>query len=389
MGERTDRLNRLLVGSIPQKFLFIYVMFCIVAVSANILDLLIRSPDDIVYALRASLTVTVIVLIVEGLIMIYFSKVIADPIRKLQELARVFEDMNYEKRVQINTGDEFQELADTLNSTLDVLEFVKAEHEQMDKAKTEFLSITSHELRSPMTPMKAQLQMLQQGYFGKLNKKQRDSVNMVLRNTIRLDNIIADLLEVSRIESSRLKFVFVKSNLRKAIDSLMLEMKSFHPDKKIAIIQKIGKLPVFEVDPDRVMQVLRNLVNNAIKFAPPKSRVWVNVVPEGDHILFTVKDEGPGIPASELQNVFMPFYQLETTWNRRHEGTGLGLTICKGIVEAQKGRIWVESGDGKGATFLFTVPLKPVKVKERITNAFLPPKKLQAPPSRPRKPIRK
>jgi len=232
---------------------------------------------------------------------------------------------------------------------------------ELDKIKTQFLSVTSHELRSPMTPMKAQLQMMMQGYFGKINKKQKEAINIVASNTDRLDRLIQDLLEVSRIEAGRLKFNLVRTDLVKEFKTVAKEMKAFLPEKNIKLVLNIGKLPIIKTDPDKVIEVLRNLINNAIKFSPNGSKVFAAAELKNKTIQFSVMDKGIGISPESQKRIFEPFFQTEQTMSRKYGGTGLGLSICKGIVEAQNGKIWFESEKGKGSTFYFTVPLKPVK----------------------------
>jgi len=292
------------------------------------------------------------------------------PLKELTHATDVMEKGNLHVRTEIHTNDEFGILGQRFNKMVQSLSRMDKEHQELDKAKTEFLSITSHELQSPLTPMKAQLQMLLEGYFGRLTEKQRKSLDIILRNTERLDRIILDFLEVSRIEAARLKFHFVRTNLSPHIQRLVQEMCGFHGEKKIHIVAEIGTLPTIEVDPDRVMQVLRNLINNAIKFSPDKGKIVVRAERKGSHLLFSVRDVGIGIKPEQQKTIFEPFFQVEHTLSRKYSGTGLGLTICKGIVESQNGRIWVESSPGRGSTFFFTVPLKPVKELRPITLLF-------------------
>lgn len=300
----------------------------------------------------------------------FFASSIIYPVKKLHDATTEVGKGNFKTKVTINTNDELNELGDSFNKMTEELARIDEEYKKIDRAKTEFLSITSHELRSPMTPMKAQLQMLIEGYFGKINQKQKESIGMVLRNTNRLDNIILDFLEISRIETARLKFRFVETDLKENIQTLIKEMKDYLPQKKIQIISKIGKLPIIEADPDRAMQVLRNLLNNAKKFSLEKGIIKVEAELQDKCILFKVKDKGIGI-APEFQNrVFEPFFQEEQTMYRKYGGNGLGLTICKGIIESQGGKIWFESTKGKGSTFYFTIPLKPLKEIKPIKLSF-------------------
>lgn len=297
---------------------------------------------------------------------------LANRIQKLYSASKDLEEGNYSVRVNLDVDDELSQLAKSFNKTAEVLGNTDSERKQVDKAKTEFLSITSHELRSPMTPMRAQLQMLMGNYFGKLNPEQRNSIDIVLRNTERLDKIVQDFLEISRIEAARLKFNFIQTSLSDYVNRTIEEMKGFMPEKKVKLVLELGKLPMMEVDPDRVMQVLRNLINNAIKFSKENGKVIIKAELRGKEIFFFVKDEGQGIKKEEQLRIFEPFFQAGGMYNRQVGGTGLGLAICKGIIESQNGKIWFESEFGKGTTFYFTVPLTPVKEMKPIKLLFSP-----------------
>jgi signal transduction histidine kinase len=327
---------------------------------------------DIVSTIKVIILVIFSVLSIALMLNIFFSQLITSPIEKLYKATQEVEKGNFKVRVDIKTGDELEILANAFNKSTKIIEQRDEEHKQLEKAKTEFLSITSHELRSPMTPMRAQLQMLTQGYFGKLNKKQRESLDIVLRNTERLDRILLDFLEISRIEAARLKFNFIKTSLAPHIQRLITEMRAFFPEKKISLVANIGRLPIMEVDPDRVMQVLRNLVNNAIKFSPEGSKIIIDAKAVDDAVLISVKDQGIGISTQDQKKIFEPFFQVEKTLNRKYQGTGLGLAICRGIVESQHGSIWFESQLGEGTTFFFTIPFKPTKDIKPIKLLFSP-----------------
>lgn len=298
------------------------------------------------------------------------SKSISKPIQHLYLATKKIGQGDYTSRVDVKTGDELEELGLALNKTTEALAQVEKERKQIDSAKTRFISITSHELRSPMTPMKAQLQMLEGEYFGKISKKQKEAVQTVIRNANRLDKIIVDFLEVSRIEAARLKFIFKKVSLTQSVNQLLKFMEGFMPEKKVKIIGHIDNLPIIEVDPDRVDQVLRNLINNAIKFSPDNGQVVVTAKKKENYIQFSVTDQGVGLKLEDQRRIFEPFYQAEQTIYRKKGGTGLGLAICRGIVEAQNGKLWLESEVGKGSTFYFTLPLIPVKEIKAIKLLF-------------------
>lgn len=314
----------------------------------------------------------IIILIATNTMFIGFliSRSFSKPIRDLYHATQELEKGNFKVRTHIKTSDELSQLSEAFNRSAFALGKMEEERLNLDRSKSEFLSITSHELRTPITPLKAQLQMLQQGYFGKLTDEQKQSVEVILRNTERLNKIIEDFLEISRIEAARLKFVFRKTDISEIIRETVEFMNGFAKEKDITLVIKSGKLPIIEIDSDRISQVLRNLVHNAIKFSPKDSSIEIDAQMQNHHIRFSVKDKGVGLNADDQIRVFEPFYQVEGSLSRNYGGTGLGLTICRGIIEAQKGKIWVESRPGLGSTFYFTVPLTPVFEIEPIKVLF-------------------
>lgn len=322
--------------------------------------------------ISSAVSFTIILLFLVSILGFYISRHVSKPIIELQNAARQVEMQNFNARADITTGDELESLANAFNRTAEELGKLEIERKELERLKTEFLLITGHELRSPLTTTRVQAQMLMEGYYGKINKKQNEAAAMIMRNTYRLDAILADISDISKLETARLKFKFIRTDLTQDIRRLAEEMKSFTPENKIEIRTNVGKLPVIEVDPDRVVQVLRNLVRNSILYSKPTGvKIRISAKVEGKHILFSVKDDGTGISPKNKKKLFKPFSRLEkANAGKQDSGLGLGLAICKGIVEAQDGKIWVESKLGKGTTFYFTVPLKPVKKIKPIRLLF-------------------
>ena len=381
MDDKEFNLKKSLLSRIDRKLIFLFVIVAIVSPALGIYYFYIIATSAIPESLfveqidlmkTAAVFIICIIAIDAGIIGFIVSRSISKPIKELYKATKEVEMGNFNVRTDIKTNDEIEELSHAFNNTTVALSKMDEERKQIDSAKTEFLSITSHELRSPMTPMKAQLQMLENEYFGKLTKEQKESLAIIIRNADRLDKIIADFLEISRIEAARLKFVFRQTDLKETVRETVEFMKGFANEKNIELVVNMGEIPIIEVDPDRASQVLRNLIHNAIKFSDENSKVEVNALARKDHILFSVKDCGCGLTPENQIRVFEPFYQVEKTSCRKYGGTGLGLTICRGIIESQKGKIWVESKPGKGCTFYFTVPLKPVKETEPIKVLFSP-----------------
>jgi hypothetical protein len=177
-------------------------------------------------------------------------------------------------------------------------------------------------------------------------------------------------LEISRIEAARLKFNFQETNIYETVKETSKFMEGFAKEKNIELVVQLDNLPVIEVDPDRFNQVLRNLINNAIKFSPENGKIIISAELKDNFILFGVRDYGCGLNPENQIRIFEPFFQVESSSKRRYGGTGLGLAICRGIIESQKGKIWVESKIGKGCKFYFTIPLLPVRNIEPIKVLF-------------------
>jgi len=376
-------LKKFFFGRINVKLTFIFLLVGLVAPSIGIwyfyiiASSFLSQDPEIFLQQQMFLNGTAVIIIIliafnTTILGSIISRSFTKPIQELYKATQELEKGNFTVRTNITTNDELTQLSDAFNRSSLALSKMEEERLQLDKAKAEFLSITSHELRTPITPLKAQLQMLQQEYFGKLTEKQKESLDVILRNTERLNKIIEDFLEVSRIEAARLKFTFRKTDLQETVKETVKFMEGFAKEKNIKLVVTTGKLPNIEVDPDRISQVLRNLIHNAIKFSPLDSSIEINTELKKSHIQFSVKDQGIGLKSEDQIRVFEPFYQVEGTLSQKLGGTGLGLTICRGIIEAQKGKIWVESKPGYGSTFYFTVPFTPVHEIEPIKILFSP-----------------
>jgi signal transduction histidine kinase len=247
-----------------------------------------------------------------------------------------------------------------------------------ETAKEEFISMVSHELRTPLMPIKAFAGMLlNPKYMGEMNQKQQKAVESILRNVITMERLVGDVLDVYRLEMSRLKLsqqdVNVKMLLDNAVSEFELIIKTQDSEKNIQLNAelKVSEDLKIQCDPQRINQVLGNLIKNSIDFVPADNgKIIVRVEyyddPQGtdltttktpNKILFTVEDNGPGIPSDKIDSMFKKFYQVDTSLTRKHGGTGLGLAICKGIIESHKGNIWIDKNYKGGASFKFTLPL--------------------------------
>jgi PAS domain S-box-containing protein len=291
----------------------------------------------------------------------FAASIMKDEKGELQGIVCNADDITERKRAEEEREHFIKEL-ETKSAELEKAMEHMADLEEVTRMKTDFLSITSHELRTPLTPMKAQLQMLQEGYVGKMNEKQKKSIEIVLRNLTRLGNLIADILDISRMEAGRIKMVFESMSINDAVKEAIKMQEPFAEEKDIQISAKLAALPNIVGDAERLRQAIGNLLNNAIKFSKKSGKVVIETTRsdlEGkENIQFSITDYGIGISKANQKKLFKPFSQIDTSMGREQDGTGLGLAIVKGIIHAHNGKVWSESELGKGTTFYFVIPTK-------------------------------
>jgi PAS domain S-box-containing protein len=236
-----------------------------------------------------------------------------------------------------------------------------SERRRLERMKDEFISTVSHELRTPLTSLRASLGLVASGSLDQRPEKQRQMLDMALANCERLIRLVNDILDFDSVENGRLPLH------RKPVDPLILLRRAADAAQDAAAparieIQIESSAPPVDADEERALQVLNELVTNAIKFSPPDTAIRLAAQPAGanpegaSEVCFTVEDQGRGISPEKLERIFERFQQGDASDSRDLGGTGLGLALCKSIVEQHGGRIWAESEEGKGSRFLFTLP---------------------------------
>jgi PAS domain S-box-containing protein len=260
-----------------------------------------------------------------------------------------------DKRLKVNMAplsDESGEFAGVVMSLRDV-----TLEGEVDRIKSEFISTVSHELKTPLTSMQGSLDfILEKGEH--LSDTERELLNICRRNTSRLMRLISDILDLTKIESGRMQFSLKPTSLQELVTSSIEELTGFAANRLISIRNEIpdGLPPAF-VDGDRLIQVITNLLANAIKFSPEGESVTISAECSGSHLTVSVSDNGRPISGPDRERLFRRFQQLDGSDRREHGGTGLGLAICKEIVEQHHGRIFYRPGEGGGNLFTFTVPV--------------------------------
>lgn len=230
----------------------------------------------------------------------------------------------------------------------------------MDHFRTQFLNVAAHELSTPLTPLLLQLAILRDPAVGPLNEAQRHSVDILERNVERLAKLVQDTLEAARLQAHRLGVEPRPMDLAVAVAEAVEAFREPARRAGVAVEARLDGPVQVLADPARVHQVLMNLLGNAWKFTPAGGRVTVSCAAEDDAGVVRVADTGAGFSPGDGGKLFEPFAQLPEAASARTEGTGLGLYLCRGIVELHGGRMWAESpGPGQGATLGFTLPLAP------------------------------
>ena len=288
---------------------------------------------------------------------------------KNQELLKEkIKDLEKSDLAALNIMEDLHETTEELEKFQTVIEGKNIELEKLNNLKSAFLNVTSHELRTPMSSIKGYIQMLLKQKLGEVNKDQRSALEVVHRNADRLDRLIQDILDISRLESGTMKFIQENTIIEKMVEEIAETMQSSASLKDIKLNTEIGTgIPDLFIDQARIKQVIINLTNNAIKFSSDKSVINLKVKKGQDDVLFEVQDFGRGIPGDKQEKVFETFYQVDSGADTKFGGAGLGLAISRGIVIAHGGKIGVESEgkSGKGSTFSFTLPIKSVKDIEK------------------------
>lgn len=347
-----------------------------------------QAIDNSSYVILSSIIISVIAALSFG---VYFSRYISIPISNLKEAAYEIGKGNFgtasKVLSRVKRRDELGILSigienmrkniESMKTNLDklVAKLEVKNHELMEKdidlrklnqelikteqAKEEFMSMVSHELKTPLSPMKLYTQMLLSSTksFGDLNGKQSKAVNVILNNIMKLEVLISDILDVYKLDIGRLRINKADVDIEKLVNQVITEFKPVADEHKIALQKDIRTLGSVKCDPQRINQVISNLVKNSLDFVPKEGgRITVRAEEDStdpQKVLFTVEDNGTGIPDDKIDNLFKKFYQIDTKLTRKHGGTGLGLAISRGLVEAHGGEMWVDKGYTKGASFKF------------------------------------
>ncbi|MBI1795515.1 MAG: response regulator [Candidatus Eisenbacteria bacterium] len=227
----------------------------------------------------------------------------------------------------------------------------------LDRLKSEFVAVVSHEIRTPLTSVKGAVELLADEHYFRNNEQQSKLLSIAHANAERLLVLINDILDFSKLESSSLPMNVERQRVEPVITQAMQNLRTQIEEHRLQLEMVLSpELPDLMIDPVRIAQVLTNLVSNAIKFSPPGGRIEITAEPWDGVVRVGVRDHGEGIAAKDLPKLFRKFSQIDSSATRKAGGTGLGLVICKGLIEQHGGQMSVESAPGEGSTFYFTLP---------------------------------
>ncbi len=351
----------------------------------------------------------VVFILISVFMVVYLRQGIIMPVKMLEKAAKEIEKGNFDVRVEVRTKDEigglsgsFNQMAEELGRVFDEnkrlienleqivrqrtheFEEARIQAEAANRAKSEFLANMSHEIRTPLNSIIGFSEVIADGLAGPINEKQKEYLGDVIDSAKHLHSLINDILDLSKIESGKMELDLSEFNLQDLIANCLSMFKEKAIKHGIMVRADIEEgIGLIVADERKIKQVLINLLSNAFKFTPDGGSVIVKArrmrkegrgmkeessvvqtsdrpssIAPRDFVEISVEDTGIGIAKEDMERLFQPFQQLETTISKKTPGTGLGLHLCKKFVELHGGNIWVESEFGKGSKFTFIIPMK-------------------------------
>jgi len=229
--------------------------------------------------------------------------------------------------------------------------------EHKEKQLEDSFQILPKELKTPLVPILGYCEMLLNPKFGQLSSDQKEAVNEIKQNSTQLNNLINDFWNAQQLELGKMKYLYENIDVDDFIEQEMNSLSNLMTEKKIEFTKSIESGLVLNADRVKLEEIFRSLVENSVVFVPEKDgKIQISAKSSNGFVQFSVNDNGCGIPKEKINSLFKKFHQMDTSHTRSHSGSGLGLVICKGYIEDMKGKIWLESEEGKGTTFFFTIP---------------------------------
>jgi signal transduction histidine kinase len=289
-------------------------------------------------------------------IVLYTIRRSLNPLEKITNAISRVREGAYGEKIDYSAKDEIGELASKFNMMSETIRIKEEEAKRTDTAKDEFLAMITHELKTPLVPIRGYADILLSGHLGDMTEKQKERVSIIKSSAASLLQLISDLLDVQKLELGQLKMKKENSDIHNTVVKSIQTLQPQAEEEKISIINEVGRV-IIPHDSDRVIQVLTNLIKNSFKAVKPGVGI-IRVSSEEtlDELKISVSDNGSGIPYDRQGKLFTKFYQADASLTREKGGSGLGLSICKGIVEAHGGKISLQSTPNSGTTVTFSLP---------------------------------
>jgi len=291
------------------------------------------------------------VLLVFGITVSYLiNRSITDPISLLVKKTRDIGKGDFKGNLDLYSPPELAELANAFNLMCNKLG-------ELDKMKSDFFSTVAHELRTPLSSIKMGISLLVGGREGPLTQGQQELLVLLREENNRMIGLVNAILDLSKMEAGMMTYHIEQKNIAPLIGQVVKEMGPLRETKKIELASEVPEvLPITKMDSERMLQALRNVIGNALKFTPEGGRVNVSVRTVDQGLEISVADTGPGIPEENLASIFEKFNQVNSKGAYKTKGTGLGLAIAKQVITHHGGKIWAESKPGHGSTFFIVLP---------------------------------
>ncbi len=278
-------------------------------------------------------------------------KSITNDIKTIRAGVKHIAQGDFSYKIPLNSKDELGMLAESFNR-------MSLRLKELDNMKSEFISIVSHELKTPLTSMKEAANLLMEGAAGELNEKQKRLITIMEQGIGRLLQLIGELLEISKLESGMVDIRLDECSMNDVVSGFISEIQPYAEKKGIRInVSYLQEEMGIFMDRNKILRVLTNLTHNAIKYSDEGSGIEIRLNRKDDQIFIEIEDHGKGIPEEDIPLIFEKFYQSKAT--RGHSGIGLGLAISRSIIDAHGGRIYAKSTIGKGSVFTFSLPSHP------------------------------
>ena len=326
------------------------------AVKGSVKDQVTRAADASVKAVRISWAAGTFSLVLGLVVAAVIVGSINEPLRRLTQGTRAIAKGEFWHRLPSDGHDEFSEVARDFNVMTERLS-------ELDQMKKDFVMHVSHDLKAPLASMRQIMHLLLQEIPGPLNDQQKSLLRLSYTSAERLAAMVGNLLDIARMEAGSMEYEMAPHKLVPVVESVIEEFNVQAREKGIRMRLECDLHSISaECDRERIVQVLGNLFENGLKFSPSNSEIVTSLSTTSEGVLISVSDSGPGVPDEQKDKIFLKFHQVKRGKKVAGQGVGLGLAICKTIVEAHRGRIWVQDNPNGGSVFSFV--LRPAASEE-------------------------